>query len=104
MTDEEFGISLENGHLRSKKLLLRKKAEYAAIHEDRLIQFYKLALITNTTAQASLMQLAAKHFSSLCDMAANPGNYSKQQWREKITDLRNYTHLLDGLMEAFWDE
>ena len=106
MNHEEFAISLEKGHLRSKALLLRKAKEYAGGESgtsSRLIQFYKLGIITNKNPQQCLVELAAKHFSSICDMADRPDEYSKQQWREKITDLRNYTHLLDALMEENWE-
>jgi len=106
MTRDDFAISLEQGHLRSKKLLLKKAEEYASedIDSDRLIQFHKLGIISNISPQMACMSLAAKHFSSICDMAPHPERFTKLQWREKITDLRNYTHLLDALMEEIWDE
>jgi len=101
MNRDDFAISLEQGHLRSKKLLLKKADEYANedIDNNRLIQFYKLGMISNVSPQMACISLAAKHFSSICDMAAKPENYTPVQWREKITDLRNYTHLLDALLE-----
>ena len=98
MNTQEFDISLEQGHLRSKKLLMKKKVEYAT-EGDRLIQFYKTATMQNCSPQQALIGMAIKHFSSICDMASIPQDYSISQWREKITDLRNYTHLLDALNE-----
>jgi hypothetical protein len=31
-------------------------------------------------------------------MSKDPLDYNLRQWREKITDLRNYTFLLDALL------
>lgn len=106
MNHEDFIISVEQGHLRSKKLLLKKADEYASeeIDTNRLVQFYKLGMISNLSPALSLMSLASKHFSSLCDMAARPEDYDIKKWREKITDLRNYTHLLDALVEDMLEE
>jgi hypothetical protein len=103
MNFQDFEISVEQGHLRSKKLLLKKGKEYT-VGENRLIQFYKVAMIRNTTPEDALTGMCAKQFSSICDMAAHPTEYTLQQWREKIIDLRNYTHLLEALVEERQDE
>lgn len=104
MYTEEFDISVEQGHLRSKKLLGRKAIEYSRPGFDRLEQFYKVAMMRNTTPEDALLGMAVKHFSSLCDMAAHPRDFTVRQWREKITDLRNYTHLLDAVVEEMSEE
>lgn len=104
MNFADFEISVEQGHLRSKKLLTKKGIEYTTRKENRLEQFYKVSLIRNTTPQDALTGMCAKQFSSICDMAAHPGDHTLAQWREKITDLRNYTHLLDALNEEMFEE
>ena len=101
---KEFEISLEQGHLRSKKILTKKADEYARYGTDRLVQFRKLAIITNSNKAEACVSLMSKHFSSVCDMAHRPNEFTLKQWREKITDLRNYTHLLDALVEEMLEE
>ena len=44
------------------------------------------------------MGMATKHFTSMADMVKNPLDYSLKEWNERITDLRNYTFLLDALV------
>jgi hypothetical protein len=104
MNIQEFENSVEQGHLRSKKVLLKKADEYAFMEMDRLTQFKKVATITNETPESACVGFAVKHFSSICDMAIEPKQFSLKQWREKITDLRNYTHLLDALIEEELEE
>ena len=103
MNFQDFEISVEQGHLRSKKLLLKKGKEYS-FGADRLVQFYKVALMRNTTPEDALTGMCSKQFSSICDMAAHPREFTLQQWREKIVDLRNYTHLLEALVEEAQDD
>jgi NAD-dependent SIR2 family protein deacetylase len=99
MNHKEFEISVENGHLRSKRLLLRKGVEYAKEGEDRLEQFYRLGALNEEAPTESLWGMASKQVSSIATMVKSPTSYNLKKWREKITDLRNYTHLLDALLE-----
>ena len=99
MEYKDFKDSFKRGCLRSKRILAMKACEYAEGDADRLTQFKKISTITNETPESVCIGLMAKHFSSICSMAFNPDNYSLTQWREKITDLRNYTHLLDALID-----
>jgi len=99
MTNEEFMIELEKSFLRSKKVLLGKAKEYSPeTGDDRLQQFYRAAFAQNVQPTFALIGMMTKHFTSICDMAAEPWKYSMKQWREKVTDLRNYTFLLDALL------
>jgi len=41
---------------------------------------------------------AKENFTSICDMAKDPNSYTLKQWNDKVTDLRNYTYLLDALV------
>jgi hypothetical protein len=97
MTNEEFLIEVENSHNRSKKLLIKKAVEYSG-DEDRLEQFYRAGCAQMINATEALIGMATKHFTSIADMAKRPDEYSLKKWDEKVTDLRNYTYLLDALV------
>ncbi|MBU2249320.1 MAG: hypothetical protein KKD77_21410 [Gammaproteobacteria bacterium] len=99
MNSEQFMISVEEGHLRSKRLLIKKGAEYATAEGNRLEQFHRAGCAEGIPATQALIGMCTKQFTSIADMAKNPDAYKLRAWREKITDLRNYTHLLDGLLE-----
>ena len=98
MNSQEFMIEVESGHSRSKRILLKKAPEYSTSEGDRLSQFYRIGTVKEECPAESLVTLAAKHFTSICDMAKDPLNHNLKKWNEKITDLRNYTHLLDALI------
>ena len=98
MNSEIFMQEVEEGHKRSVELLLKKEPEYSNPDGNRLSQFYRIGTLKEESPAESLITLAAKHFTSICDMARDPVAHSMEQWDEKITDLRNYTHLLDALV------
>ena len=97
MTNDEFMIEVENSHNRSKRLLIKKAAEYSG-DEDRLEQFYRAECLQMIPATQALLGMATKHFTSIADMVKRPEDYSLKKWNEKLTDLRNYTYLLDALV------
>ncbi len=97
MTNEEFLIEVENSHNRSKKLLIKKAAEYSG-DKDRLEQFYRAGCAQLIPATLALIGMTTKHFTSIVDMAKHPEDFSLKKWNEKLTDLRNYTYLLDALV------
>jgi len=96
MTNEEFMIEVEKAYLRSKKLLIRKEKEYGG--EDRLEQFYRVAMLNKVCATEALWGQTTKHVTSIADMVKDPTSYNLRKWREKLNDLRNYTFLLDALL------
>lgn len=98
MDNNQFMIEVENSTNRSKRLLLKKQSEYTTGDRDRLEQFYRAGQAQNINPTEALIGMATKHFTSICDMAKNPNIYSIKQWNAKITDLRNYTYLLDALI------
>lgn len=101
MTNEEFMIEVKKAHLRSKAILLKKGKEYGGKDEDledRLDQFYKIAYLNDEPPTRSLWGMASKHVTSIADMVKCPTTYNVKQWREKVTDLRNYTYLLEALL------
>ena len=103
MNNEEFLIDIERGHLRSKKLLIRKEKEYSQ-GKNRLEQFYRAGAAQDILPTEALLGMAMKHVTSIADMVKNPMKYNLRKWNEKITDLRNYTHLLDALVRDMGGE
>lgn len=103
MTNEQFMIEVENSHNRSKKVLIKKAAEYSG-DEDRLEQFYRAGCAQMITSASALIGMATKHFTSIADMAKMPKMYPLKKWNEKLTDLRNYTYLLDALVRDVREE
>ena len=98
MTNQEFMLEVDASNNRSKRVLLRKGVEYSYEDGDRLEQFYRAGCAQLITAESALIGMATKHFTSIADMAKNPYDYNLKQWDAKITDLRNYTYLLDALI------
>lgn len=98
MKQQEFDIEVERAFLRSKKLLNKKAEEYAKNNIDRLNQFYRSGASQNIPATQALFGMADKHVTSIADMVKEPHSYSLKKWNEKLTDLRNYTVLLDALV------
>jgi hypothetical protein len=97
MTNEEFVIEVEKSFLRSKSLLIKKGVEYSQ-DGDRLGQFHRAGAAQGVSPTQALMGMAMKHVTSLADMVKYPKRYSRKAFNEKITDLRNYTFLLDALL------
>jgi len=97
MNNQEFMMEVEKSFIRSKKLLILKEREYSD-GKDRLIQFKKTGYMESKYPTETLFSMADKHISSIADMVKDPMAYSLKQWDSKITDLRNYTFLLDALL------
>ena len=98
MNVEEFMNEVKSGHERSMILLAKKAPEYSDLSGNRLSQFYRIGALKEESPAEVLTTLAGKHFTSICDMARDPLNYTLEIWNEKLTDLRNYTHLMDALV------
>jgi hypothetical protein len=98
MDSQTFMVEVENSHNRSKKLLLKKQSEYTTGDRDRLEQFFRAGAAQSIEPTEALIGMATKHFTSICDMAKDPNSYTLKQWNDKVTDLRNYTYLLDALV------
>jgi len=97
METNEFEIEVEKSYLRSKRLLIKKGLEYSS-NDDRLDQFYRAGAAEDVAPTQALIGMAMKHVTSIADMSKYPEMYNLKKWREKITDLRNYTFLLDALL------
>ena len=97
MTPSDFNIEVENACNRSKRLLIKKASEYSE-GVDRLDQFKKVALLNSISPTEALWGMTSKHITSIASMVKDPKMYNLKTWREKLTDLRNYTILLDALL------
>ena len=97
MTNAEFQIEMEKSYLRSKRLLIKKEVEYSQ-GKDRLDQFKKVSLLNSIPPTEALWGMTSKHITSIADMVKNPTNYPRKKWNGKVTDLRNYTFLLDAVL------
>ena len=97
MTNQEFLNEVHDSYKRSVKVLQEKEKEYSE-PGNRLSQFYQAAGLTESSPCKALVGMAAKHFTSISTMAKAPHYHSLEKWDEKITDLRNYTFLLDALI------
>lgn len=97
MDSKQFMEEVKESYERSVSILLAKEREYA-IEGNRLVQFYEVSELADTNPVEALVTMAAKHFTSIMNMAKNPDTYTSGMWDEKITDLRNYTFLLDALL------
>ena len=98
MDNKTFMIEVENSHNRSKRVLLKKEKEYNMESTNRLNQFYRAGSAQGINPCEALIGMATKHFTSIADMCKNPSDHSIEKWNEKLTDLRNYTLLLDALL------
>lgn len=99
MTNEEFLTIVDEGEARSLRVLLEKGDQYNTIDGDRLGQFKAAARLAGTNPAEELVNMAKKHFTSIINMSRNPESFSKEAWLEVTTDLRNYTHLLEGVLK-----
>lgn len=93
MNAEEFERIFEQVVGQSRDVLVAKAAEYAT-DTDRLHNFKKAAVITDSTPNQALWGFLVKHLVSLSDMVSSDKTYTDAQWDEKIGDSINYLILL----------
>lgn len=84
-------------------MLFSKAREYAT-DDDRLHNFNVAGVLTGETPQEALAGFMAKHTVSIYDMCrAKDGDFTMDQWNEKITDHINYLILLKAIIhESTW--
>lgn len=97
MNNQEFMEEVEKSYQRSIKVLQEKEKEYSG-KEDRLEQFHLSALEQGINPCQALIGMSSKHSTSIATMVKRPYSFTLKQWDEKLTDLRNYTFLLDALL------
>ncbi len=102
MNAEQFNTVLNEQIDTIKGILQSKAKEYAT--DDRLHNFKVAAEIQNCTPEQALAGMMAKHTISVYDMINSGGDYSVEQWSEKITDHINYLILLKALVKERQEE
>ena len=78
--------------------LLRKRDEYAT--EDVFHNFNVAAEILGVTPIEALGGMMVKHTTSIYDMITSNSGYTREMWREKITDHINYLLILAAMIDA----
>lgn len=95
MTRQEVAKAVNEILQETVKRLETKQKEYA--NEDGLHNFNAAAVIQGITPEQALLGMAAKHVISICDMCLG-GEYTKEQWKEKIGDNIAYLCLLYAMV------
>jgi hypothetical protein len=100
MKAEEFnGLVLKRQDV-CRKTLIKKAEEYAPEGSSRFSNFEQAAAMMQTTPEAALWGMMAKHIISLQDLATGLKTFNEATMEEKITDTINYCHLLEGILTA----
>ncbi len=97
MKASEFNKIL-NARCKKMKSILTTKADEYASSTDRLHNFKAAGRMSNTTPEAALKGMAAKHAVSVQDMIDHPEAITLGLIDEKIGDCINYLVLLEALM------
>jgi hypothetical protein len=97
MTTPDFNKVVEDQLDRIRNVLVKKAAEYN-LDDDRLSVFKHAAALSEETPEQALYGFMLKHIISMTDMINSKQTYSEELWNEKLTDINNYTILLQGLL------
>lgn len=97
MTTPDFNKVVEDQLDRIRNVLVKKAAEYN-LDDDRLSVFKHAAALSEETPEQALYGFMLKHIISMTDMINSKQTYSEALWNEKLTDINNYTILLQGLL------
>ena len=99
MNDREFKKLVKARQQYTNQTLLTIGKEYSR-NGDRLHNFYRAAVMNNETAAQALWGMLSKHIISIKDMVDDTKNDiypTEKQIDEKIGDMINYMHLLEGV-------
>ena len=99
MKARDFKRLVKERQKHTHETLLSKGEEYSR-DGDRLHNFYSTAAMNDETPAQSLWGMLSKHIISIKDMVSDTeqGKYpDEDQIDEKIGDMINYMHLLEGL-------
>lgn len=102
MNAREFKKLVKESQKRTHNTLLEKGEEYSR-DGNRLHNFYRAAAMNGQTPQQALWGMLSKHIISVKDMVDNTADATyptEDQIDEKIGDMINYLHLLEGLFIA----
>lgn len=99
MNHHEFKKLVKARQKHTKATLIIKGEEYSR-NGDRLHNFNRAAAMNEETPAQALCGMFSKHIISIQDMVEDTaeGKYpTKAQIDEKLGDMINYTHLLEGI-------
>lgn len=107
MTAKEFKRLVKARQKHTDITLLQKGEEYSR-NGERLHNFYRAAAMNNQTPEQALWGMLSKHLVSLKDMVDRTEKSiypTEDQINEKLGDIINYLHLLEGLFNShLYDE
>ena len=83
----------------ARKITKEKGAVYTLSNDDKLINFKRIAELTNTTpAQVAVVYLW-KHLEAIRNQALNPKSYDPESLDERVPDCFNYLVLLTAIIK-----
>jgi len=99
MTAKEFDALLNRRQVLSRDVLAAKAGEYAS-DMDRLHNFRAAARVQACSPEVACVGMMTKHFVSVLDIVRDIEVVlpSQELLDEKIGDIVNYLHLLEGLI------
>lgn len=100
MTQEKFNVFAKNFVKQTTSVLYAKGKSYALNRSDRLEHFKRAGEYLDTTPKEACLAQLTKHLISIRDMVCTKeiGDFSPEQWDEKIGDAINYLVLLRALV------
>ena len=99
MTTTDFNVIVRKQLKRIEDLLVVKGAEYNLDENDRFSDFKQAAALTGQTPEQVLYGYMLKHIMSVTAMVQSEGEFTKERWEEKLTDIQVYLTLLRCLLE-----
>ena len=99
MKTADFNVVVGDRLNKIKDILVVKGAEYNLDKNDRFSDFKQAAAMTGQTPEQVLYGYMLKHIMSITAMVQTAGEFTKERWEEKLTDIHVYLCLLEGLLE-----
>ena len=102
MNSKEFEKILNRRIELTKRVFLKKSAEYSGRGADKLHNFKRAAAALNSTPEEALIGMKIKHDISILDIVENIKNGiipSKELLEEKCGDSINYLILLEAMIK-----
>ena len=100
MNNSDFNVVLENAITDLEETLFIKGSEYSHT-QDRLKNFKDAADFNGIEPEQALWLFVTKHIIALKDFVwqIDDNRITKNQWAEKLGDIRAYMVLLEALVE-----
>lgn len=96
MNLEDFNKVIEESFERSRKVLSEKNKKRTSVDGDRLGNF---KTNKNKLPTETLVAMVEKHIADFNLMASRPYVFTLAEWYETTVDLRNYTILMEALLQ-----